>query len=121
MVDAQTVRTFEEFTRKSAGRWSQHDRIGAKPLLQWGGPGLDEISFTVRLDATLGINPRRESDNLTLMAGGGKAYSLVLGGKPMGVGLWAVTSVELSFPAIDNHGNVLVAIAAISLKEYVVK
>lgn len=121
-VDEKTIRTFTGFSRKVAGRWGSHDRYLQKPLTQWLGPGLDEVSFQMRFDAQYGVNPRKEIDNLTMMASGGKAYQLVLGGKPFGAsGMWVITSLDAGLSQIDNKGAVLVATANISLQEYVVK
>lgn len=121
-VDESTIRTIAGLSRKVAGRWATHDVYGKKPLLQWGGPGLDEISFQMRFDARHGVNPRKEIDNLTMMASGGKAYRMTIGGKPFGAsGMWVISSLSANFTQIDNKGRVLLATADISLQEYVVK
>lgn len=118
-VSAETVRTFDELTRSISGRWAQHDVLQQKPLTQWSGPGLDEITFTMRFDAALGVKPRNELDNLTMMANGGKAYPFTFGGKPLGrSGLWTIVSVELGFKTLDNRGNLLVGTANVTLREY---
>ncbi|SFA91456.1 Phage P2 GpU [Cohnella sp. OV330] len=118
-VSADTVRTFDGLIRSVSGRWAQHDVLQRKPLTQWSGPGLDEINFTMRFDASLGVNPRKELDNLTLMANGGKAYQFTFGGKPLGrSGMWIIVSVELGFKTVDNRGNLLVGTANVTLREY---
>lgn len=119
VVSEKTLRTFNEFTRSSASRWAKHEVLGKKPLTQWIGPGLDTVSFTMRFDARYGINPRKELDRLTTLEREGKALPLEIGGKGVGVGLWVITSLEQSWSNIDHIGNILVAMANISLEEYV--
>jgi phage protein U len=120
VATAETIKTFTEFTRSSAGRWAKHERIGAKPLSQFVGPGLDTISFTMRFDARFGLNPRSEMDALLELERSGTAMALTIGGKDLGVGLWVITSLEQSYDVVDNQGNVLIGSAKISLEEYVV-
>lgn len=119
VATAETLRTFSEFQRSSAGRWAKHERLGKKPLTQFLGPGLDTVSFTMRFDASYGINPRKEMDALSDLERSGKAMALTVGGKGVGVSLWGITSLSQSWDVIDNKGNVLVGTARISLEEYI--
>lgn len=117
-VSMDQLRTFNEFNRSSSGRWAKHEILGKKPLSQRVGPGLDTISFTMRFDASMGVNPRKELDNLVELERKGKAMPLVIGGKALGVNLWVITSLEQNWIKIDNRGNLLLATANISLEEY---
>ncbi|MEF3312607.1 phage tail protein [Paenibacillus sp. GYB004] len=120
IATADTIRTFDEFSRSSAGRWAKHEIIGRKPLTQFIGPGLDTISFSMRFDAQYGLNPRKEMDALIELERSGTAAALTIGGKGLGVGMWIITSLEQTYDHLDNLGNVLVGTANISLEEYVV-
>ncbi|MCY7486423.1 phage tail protein [Paenibacillus alvei] len=119
VVSPEAIRTFDEFTRSSAGRWAKHEVLGKKPLSQWIGPGLDTISFTMWFDVQRRLNPRKELDRLVELDRKGKAMPLIVGGKAVGVGLWTITSLEQSWKTIDGKGNILFATANISLEEYV--
>lgn len=119
VVSPEAIRTFQEFTRSSAGRWAKHDIIGQQPKTQFLGPGLDTISFTMWFDARFKLNPRKELDKLKEIERAGKALPLVIGGKGIGTGLWIITGLNQSWTKIDNAGNVLHATAAVSLEEYV--
>lgn len=119
VVSPEAIRTFDEFTRSSAGRWAKHEVLGKKPLSQWIGPGLDTISFTMWFDVARRLNPRKELDRLVELERKGKAMPLIVGGKAVGVGLWTITSLEQSWKRIDGRGNILFATANISLEEYV--
>lgn len=113
------VRTIDDFNRSASGRWAQHDIMGKKPKKQYIGPGLDTVSFSVRFSASLGLNPRKELDRLINIEREGKALPLVIGRKPVGVGLWVITSLSQDWERLDNMGNVLDAQVNITLEEYV--
>lgn len=119
MVTSKLIRTFTDFTRSSAGRWANHEVLGKKPLSQFIGPGLDTVSFTVRLDVRYGINPREEMDALIELERAGKAMPLVIGGKGVGVNKFKITSLEQTWKDVDNKGNLLSADLTINLEEYV--
>ncbi|WP_223879866.1 phage tail protein [Paenibacillus spiritus] len=113
------VRTFDDFSRSSSGRWAQHDVMGQKPKKQWLGPGLDSISLSIRFSVSLGMNPRKELDRISKLEQTGKALPLVIGGKGIGTGLWVITNVSQNWERIDNKGRLLDATATLSLEEYV--
>lgn len=118
-VGPDAIRTFNDFTRSSAGRWANHEVLGKKPLSQFIGPGLDTVSFTVRLDVRYGINPRKELDALVELERAGKAMPLIIGGKGVGVNKFKITSLEQTWTDIDNKGNLLRADITVNLEEYV--
>ena len=119
VVSADTIRTFTDFKRSSAGRYARHEVLDLKPKTQFIGPGLDTVSFRMRFDVRYGINPRKELDQLTEIDRKGKAMPLVIGGKGAGVGLWVITGLEQSWEEIDAKGNILSATVDITLEEYV--
>ncbi|WP_256700773.1 phage tail protein [Paenibacillus sp. P46E] len=119
VVSPEAIRTFQDFTRNSAGRFAKHDIIGQQPKTQFLGPGLDTISFTMWFDARFKLNPRKELDKLKVIERAGKALPLIIGGKSIGTGLWVITGLNQAWTKIDNVGNVLHATAAVSLEEYV--
>lgn len=118
-VSDKRIRTFDEFVRTIAGRWVDHEIIGKKPLSQWIGPGLDTISFKMRFDIALGLNPRIETDKLITIEREGKPYTLTIGNKGLGVYKWVITNLEVEYTTIDHKGNILVAEARLELKEWV--
>jgi len=119
IVSPNKIRTFDEFSRSSAGRWAKHDILGKKPLTQRIGPGLDTVSFSMRFDVKYGMNPRKELERLEKIDREGKALPFLIGGKSIGTGLWVITSLEQKWTSVDNNGNILVAAVNVSLEEYV--
>ncbi|MGG4447640.1 phage tail protein [Brevibacillus porteri] len=118
VATAETIRTLDEFVRKSAGRWAKHEVLGRKPLSQWIGPGLDTVSFTMRFDVFYGVNPRNEMNKLLELERSGKSLDLIIGGKAVGMDQWVITSLEQKWERIDSKGNVLAGTASLSLEEY---
>lgn len=47
IVSSRFIRTFDDYGRGSAGRWAQHDIIGNKPVLEFIGPDVEKISFSM--------------------------------------------------------------------------
>lgn len=45
VVSSRYIRTFDDYSRGSGGRWAQHDIIGDKPVLEYLGPDVEKISF----------------------------------------------------------------------------
>ncbi|MFH5187102.1 phage tail protein [Paenibacillus sp. TAB 01] len=120
IATAETLRTFEDFSRKSSARWAKHEILLRKPKSQFLGPDLDTISFKMRFDVSYGVKPRDEMEKLLVMNRNGEVADLTIGGKSLGEGLWAITSLEQSWDHIDTNGNVLIATASIELEEYMI-
>lgn len=118
VASADTIRTFEDFSRNTASRWAKHELILQKPKSQYLGPDLDIVKFKVKFDVKYGMDPRTELNALLDLARSGKAIPLVVGGKGMGVNLWVIKSVNQEWNYVDNRGNLLVGTADIELEEY---
>ena len=91
------VNTFNNFKRTSKRRVARHDVIGLKPVLEDIGPDLDEVSFNMRLDTTLGIVP------------------VVIGIQYFGN--FIITDIEESWTYFGPTGNPRVIIVGIKLQE----
>ncbi len=118
-VSESAIRTFDEYKRSGTGRWTAHEVIGQKPVLEFLGPDLEQISFTIRLDVALGLNPGQELAALRALRDGGRAVTLMLAGYPVTTNQWVVESLNESVTAMDNRGNILTASVEVALKEYV--
>ena len=49
--------TFKDLSVSRSVRWATHEVIGKKPLLEYIGPGLTEVSFNIQLNSMLGTPP----------------------------------------------------------------
>lgn len=113
------VRTFDDFKRSGSGRWATHEVINKKQVLEFLGPGMESISFTMQLNATLGINPAEDLRILREMRDSGKNYPLVLADAVVGDNNWSVKSLDESVNKFDGWGSILSVTVGISLEEYV--
>lgn len=118
-VSADKIRTFDNFIRSSADRWDKHNIINKKPMSEFIGPDLDEITFTMRFDAAYGVNPRREMEKLLEMGRSGQVETLIIGGKPLGVDKWKIKKLSQKWQTVDNLGNVIIGGLDVTLEEYV--
>ncbi|KUO72718.1 MAG: hypothetical protein APF81_08565 [Desulfosporosinus sp. BRH_c37] len=118
-VSMDRVRTFDSFKRGGSGRWETHDIIGKKPLSEFAGPGQEQISFSIRLDAFSGLNPQEELQALRDMRDTGEASVLVIGGEPMTDNLWYLEALNEEHKTFTGDGKLLTAVVDLTLKEYV--
>lgn len=113
------ILTFQGFQREVASRWAQHDVIRRKPASEFLGPELDTITFTVILNANLGVKPIAEMNKWLRYCRGGVAHTLVIGSSALGVDKWTVESASQMWDVIWNDGKVFSGKVDVSLKEYV--
>jgi hypothetical protein len=115
-VSADVVQTFTELKRSAQGRFAQHEVIGAKPLTEYLGPDLDTGSFTMNLDASLGVNPSSMIEKVLSFARNGSASSFILGGRNFGV--FNIVSASAAYGIVTGSGGVISAKIDVGLKEY---
>lgn len=119
IASAELIRTFDNFTRNTTPRWAVHEIHLKHPKPEYIGPGQDTISFTMFFDVKYGINPRKEMDQLVVMARAGQAEKLIVGGKGLGVNKWYIESLGQEWTSVDNYGNVLRGSVEVTMREYV--
>lgn len=118
-VTDKRVFTFADLKRDTKMRYAAHEVIGQKPVAEFIGPDLEQITFKIYLSAALGINPEREMKKIRDKRDAGEALSLILGEKVIGDNKWVIESIGESYLAVDQMGNIWVHSAEITLKEYV--
>lgn len=114
----ERILTFANFQRNSGGRWEKHDIIQRKPALEFIGPDLDRVSFTVILNGSYGVSPREEMVRWLVKERSGAAETLVIGNAALGMDKWVVRSVSQMWNVIMNEGKVLSGRVDIELEEY---
>lgn len=118
-VTQSKIYTFDEFQYSSNLNTEKQDATGKKPSTYNKGPGLDSFSITIMLDASLGVNPRREIDEWVAIKDAGIAYPFILGNRPWGQNKWLLVEVQVIAQVIDNAGNILKAEVSLKFDEYV--
>ena len=112
------VRTISGYSRKTSVRIESHDIIGQKTLSEWVGLSCDSISFTVKLSAFRGVNPKEEAEKLRRMAERGEAVTFVMGGAPVTQNKWLIESVDEDANYYDRMGNIISSDVKLSIREY---
>ena len=118
-VSDNQVLTFKNLKREISSTWNTMDRIGIKPLVEFGGPNLQTASLDIVLDASLGVRPQKLLSNLERMTESGEAYSLVLGRQVIGKNKWVITKCSQAYDIILRTGGVYKATVSLMLQEYV--
>ena len=115
---ADHLLTPSNYNREASGRWSEHDLLMRKPVSQYGGPGLEKLSFDILLDADHGINPDKQLQKLRKMRDTGAVFPLVIGGKPVSQSSWRLDSLKESDQFFTFDGQLQQCKVAVQLTEY---
>lgn len=114
----QRIFTFSKFSQKVSGRWSKHEVIRDKPKSEFNGADLRTITFTIVLDAHLGVRPRATLERLESFVENGEVDMLVIGNKRVGNGLWKMTDISETWDYLYSKGELVRANVDVSLEEY---
>jgi hypothetical protein len=117
-VSSKTIKTFDEMSWKTSANYETHDRHLKADLLEFQGPELDTISFSIAFSVFLGTNPLNEIKKLDKIIRKGIAKRLVIGGKVYGSYKWVILDATKDLERFDNHGNLWAATVKLSIKEY---
>ncbi|CAK7047574.1 MAG: hypothetical protein BACD_02337 [Bacteroides rodentium] len=117
-VSDKTVRTFESMNWDFSAKYTTHDRHIKPDLLEYMGPEIENVSFSVVFSVFLGTNPYKEIMKLREMVRDGRAERLVLGGKVYGSYKWVMQKGTAELKRFDGKGNLWAAKVKITLKEY---
>jgi hypothetical protein len=115
------IHTFYEIERKYTGRFGTHMVHLRKPLLEWAGNDLLEITMRLNLNAAWCGNPNTVLMEWHFFHENAIAAPLIIGGKPMGPGLSLFVITELT----EGHkhwlpGGRLIAVElSATFKEYI--
>lgn len=117
VVSEQYVHTFRDLKRDVTYRYSVHEVINSKPIVEHIGVGLESGSLTIQLHESLGNNVQAEMDSWLDICKKGEVNTLILGGKVVG-SKWTVTAVSVAYNTITASGVLTAATLDISLQEY---
>lgn len=117
-VSSERVFSFRNMKRSYSGRWADHNIHGKRPKSEFQGPGLDEISVEVILDAELGVNPRSKMREFRGAAKNGLVAYFYVGGKKVAVNKFRIVSGTENWNEIWNRGELVRATAQLTFKEY---
>lgn len=110
--------TYSDFKRETTPRWDTHDILQNKPLPEFRGPGVDEISLQIKFRADFGVDPEKEMAKLREFARKGHTSLFIRGNQPISVNHWVITKATEVHKVIDNKGNVISMDVELTLMEY---
>ena len=117
-TDDKRILTFSDFKRKISTQWAKHDRIGQKSSVEFLRADLQQVTFTVVLDASLGIRPRWILENLEKQVEYGNINPLVIGGKRVGQKEWRITELSEAWEIVLSKGELARAKLEVTMEEY---
>lgn len=118
IVSSDYMITPSNLSVTGSGRWSDHDVIHQKPVSEFVGPGLEELSFDIILSAQHGINPDDQVKELRQMRDTGAVFPLIIGGKPVSQNYWRIESLSESDNYYTSTGKRTRSTVNVKLKEY---
>lgn len=110
--------TPSDVSRAGGTRWADHDLVLKKPVSQFVGQSLEEISFKIQLISYQGSTPDTQLRKLRTMRDTGRVFPLVLGGKPITQNYWRIESLSEGDCYYDAYGRLTQCTVSVSLKEY---
>jgi hypothetical protein len=115
------IHTFYEIERKYTGRFGAHMVHLRKPLLEWAGNDLIELTMRVNLNASWCGDPNAILAEWHFFHENAIAAPLIVGGKPMGPGLslFVVTDMAESHKHWLPGGQLIAVEVNVSFKEYI--
>lgn len=111
------ILTFNGFRRVDSVRINKHNIIGQKPKIEISGEELQSITFSIELNAMLGVKPRLIEKKLRLNLHNGTVAPLVIGGKII-CSKAMITSISSSYDTILRKGEILSMSLDITMTEY---
>lgn len=118
-VSSEKVSTFDNLSLSASYSTETQDVIGNKPSTYKKGPGLDQISYDVTLDQTLGIDVEVEIKKWRDICKSGLAYHMNIGGKNITEFPLMLKSVDIGYKQIGANGKIVKAILNVKLEEFV--
>lgn len=115
------IHTFHEIERKYTGRFTSHMVHLRKPLLEWAGNDLVEITMKVNINASWAGDPIPLLAQWHFFHENALAMPLIVGGKPMGPGLslFVITELKETHKHWLRGGKLIAVELEATFKEYI--
>lgn len=112
------ILTFENFSRTVSATYANHSRVGKKDKTEFVRPDLQEVTFAMTFDATLGVRPRTMINNLAAAVENGTVNPLVIGGKRVGSNRWKIKKASEAWDVFLQQGQLVRAKVNVTMEEY---
>ena len=118
-VSGEHILTFNNFVRNNSVRFTKHNTLLKKPISEYVGPELDQISFTVILKKQFGVDPMAEFNKLIRLQRDGTTVSIMTGTTFHGMHRWVIKDLSMPWGIINNKGECISCNVSIILEEYI--
>lgn len=115
MTSSRRLFTIRDMSREADPRIEEHQVIGQKAKLEFVAPGLETITFSIRLDMGYGVIPEVELKRLRESRDKGEILPFILGGKY--IGDFIITSLKEQPKVQDRLGISRLSEVEVSIKE----
>lgn len=116
-VDEKEIKIFNNLTETKTAKFIQHERIGKKPLLQFNGFNLNELSFQIQLIQGLTGNIESDLKEINYYFSNVLTNSLFIGKKK--IGNYVIESYTVNYDMISQAGTFDIVTINLKLKESV--
>lgn len=114
-----SILSFSDLQRSASASYSEHERFGKKPYLEYTADGLDELSLAIIADAVYGIRPLEVQNLLFDAKENAQAENFVLGGVKIGRNPFVITGITQIYQVLNYDGRPVKINFNLNLKEYV--
>lgn len=114
------VHTFDELKVDNSSRYTEHSVHLQLPILEFTGPGLFEVSFSMNLNKQWNADPFSSLALLRMYNRLGFVAPLLVGNRPitLGFNMWVITQIGEEHKWFTRQGTLQGASVNVSLKEY---
>lgn len=114
------VLIYDNVKVQNQSRYATHDVHMQLPILEFTGPGLTEVNFTMNLNKEWNSDPFATVVLLRQFNKSGLIAPLIIGNRPLVIGfnLWVLMSVGEEHKWFTRHGELFGASVDVKLQEY---
>lgn len=112
------VLTFNRMSRSLSVNTNKHKVLGGqKPRLEFVGPDLETVTFTMELNALLCRRPKKVEETLCQRAKNGNYYPLVIGGRVI-LKNAIITKISSAYEIVMKKGEIFSMKIDVTMTEY---
>ena len=115
VCSASLALTFKDLQVERTDRWATHEVIGQKPKLEYIGPQLLQVTFSMQLAAALGLSPPIALKALQKVMETHEPQRLLIGSDYLG--RFVIESLSESRKHHNNYGQCVFCEVSVTLRE----
>lgn len=112
------VLTVSDMTRSGSARWEKHTLMLEKPVKQFSGPDVDQVTCRILLSKSLGQSPDSVVKKLRKYRDTGAVLPFIIGGKPVSQNYFVIMSMSEDNLFTDAYGVTQSIEVSLTLEEY---